>query len=57
MNKASKILENAIHNSAWLAGERSFEITRLESLLRGSLNEEERSIAEAMLSFHKGARN
>jgi hypothetical protein len=54
MNKASKILENSLaHNLTWLSGERSYEISRLETLLRGSLNEEERSIAASMLQFYK----
>jgi hypothetical protein len=53
MNKASKILENSLaHNLTWLSGERSYEIARLESLLRGDLSADERAIAQAQLSFH-----
>ena len=55
--KAAKIQEHVIKDAGWIRGEVSYEISRLESLLRGSLTSEERAIAESQLSFHKGAQN
>lgn len=51
--KAAKIAEHVITDVSWIAGEKQFEITRLETLLRSNeCTAEEREIALAMLQFH-----
>lgn len=53
MSKATKILESALVDPNWLAGEREYEIRRLEAILRNGGTDEEMRITAEMLSFYQ----